>query len=248
MKRTLSLVAWITVFLVFGTASEADAQSQKTILKKKGGRPEYVDSARYRASRNDYEFRRGGVVFSYPARDVEYVQPPRPADVNSSDPQKLVKVMEDYKRMWWDVVAFRKLFPIYVQNKQTDKALALFEDMQSTLGDDIPPDMQKQYWLALRLSGKNDQLTKELAKAIAGDNRDAAAAAYLVQGDSFVARNDHKGALVDGYLRVIVLYEDVEDCRQEALEKTIRSLDALGDARAERFRKILKRETAQSKE
>jgi hypothetical protein len=132
--------------------------------------------------------------------------------------------------------------PLYVAAGESAKAALLYEDMRKIILSPMPVALQRNYWDALRSSNQSGKLDKELEEAIRNGSRDLAANAYLVRGDALAANNKRVEALVEGYLKTVVMFDDVAPVRKEALEKAIKTMEVLGDPRAERLRKMLKDE------
>ena len=103
------------------------------------------------------------------------------------------------------------------------------------------------YWQALLKTGKGARLNDLITKAIAEGGREASAAALVMRGDMLMERKEALNALKDGYLRVVVLYENVKDIQPEALYKAAKAFDSLNrTADAERMRSKLRSKYAQS--
>ena len=236
------IVAYIAVLLSAAHLTVAEP-TQKTIFKRKGREPELIDSALYRRSSNEYRITRGKVTFPVARADVEYCKPPKPEgfdQIGATD--ALETIVEKYHRRWWDVQAFRKLMPIYLKNGDHDSAIQLYQKMKPIVGSSMPPSLSRDYWRALSKAGQDQALQQELDDTIANGTRDASAWAYLMRGDILAAEGRYKKALVDGYFKTIVLFDDVASCRKDALEKAAVALQELGDYRSEKFRRILQDE------
>jgi hypothetical protein len=93
---------------------------------------------------------------------------------------------------------------------------------------------------ALIDSGRGTEVEKVIQQTIQNGAKEAVAVAYLKRGDLMVGRNNHKDALIDGYLRTILLHESVKEIQPEALYKAVKSLEALKQATyADKWRKKL---------
>ena len=105
-------------------------------------------------------------------------------------------------------------------------------------------DLAAAYWQALMKLGKTDQLEKLLKDASTKGNRQSSAAALVMRGDMIVAGSNDapeevRRALRDGYMRVVLMYQDAECSRErgEAMLKAAQCFDKLGQsARAENLR------------
>ncbi len=157
----------------------------------------------------------------------------------------LTKIVSDYRMLQWDKPAARYLVLAHLAAGNAQKA---YEACQSVLLEDKAAayrgELAAAYWQALLKLGKYEQLEGLLKKASAAGDRQASAAALVMRGDIIVSKaSDNneklKDALRDGYLRVVLMYPDVE-CRRERAEacnKAAVVFDKLGQsARAEKLR------------
>ncbi len=236
-------IAGISMLLAFGSAVMAAEQVEQTVLKRKGHEPELVDSATYRATRNEYMIKKGAAIVSLSATEVEYVKPPKPKGFDQcEDIGELEKIVQEHQRLWWDVEASKRLLPLYVKKGGHAKAIKLFRDLRSLIGHNVPVSLHREYWEALRMSDQKPKLEEELKRAVTEGSRELAAWAYIARGDLFLGQGSANQALVDGYLKTVILFDDIKSCRKEALEKTISVMDQIRDPRADNFRKALKEE------
>ena len=157
----------------------------------------------------------------------------------------LAKIVADYRMLKWDKMAGRYLALAHLAAGDAQKAVEacksiIDEDKSAAYTGDLAP----AYWQALLKLGKNDQLEGLLKKAATSGNRSASAAALVMRGDMIVAASNDapdelKRALRDGYLRVVLMYQDAE-CRRErgdAMLKAAACFDKLGQSsRAETLR------------
>jgi len=109
--------------------------------------------------------------------------------------------------------------------------------------------MVSAYWAALLAAGQNEKLRGFLDKAVQTGDIPAMSQALIMRGDMMINKAnpsnlEHRQALVDGYLRVIVLYaKDAKDVLAEALYKAAQSFDKIGQTgRAQTFRNKLQAE------
>ena len=143
----------------------------------------------------------------------------------------LKKIMQNYSMMQWDKVAAAYLAKAYINSNNAKQALSVCKKII-----DIDPtaaysgDMALYYWEALLAEGRDATLRKNLDAAIAKGNRDGQAKALLMRGNMLSKKNEFKEALVDGYLRVIVLYKKQPDARAEAMYKAINCFTQLGQS------------------
>ena len=157
----------------------------------------------------------------------------------------LSKIVADYRMLQWDKQAGRYLAMAHLAAGNAQKA---YETCESVIAEDksaaYTGDMAAAYWQALLKLGTTEQLEKLLTKAATSGNRAAAAAATVLRGDMIVAASNDapdelKRALRDGYLRVVLMYQDAECVRErgEAMVKAAACFDKLGQsARAEQLR------------
>ena len=157
----------------------------------------------------------------------------------------LAKIVTDYRMLKWDKLAGRYLATAYLAANQPQKA---YEACMSIIKEDKASawsgDLAAAYWQSLLKLGKNEELEKLVQKAISSGDRRASAAALVMRGDIVVtgcndAPDGLRKALVDGYLRVALMYADAECARErgEAMMKAAACFDKLGQAgRAEKLR------------
>lgn len=161
----------------------------------------------------------------------------------------LTKIVSDYRMLQWDKPAGRYLALAYLAAGNADKA---YSACQPIINEDkaaaYSGDLAAAYWQALLKLGKNQQLEGLLKKAATSGNRTASAAALVMRGDIIVSTSNDapdklKDALRDGYLRVVLMYQDAECAREraEACMKAAQCFDKLGQsARAEKLRQQAK--------
>ena len=157
----------------------------------------------------------------------------------------LAKIVADYRMLDWDKKAGRYLALAHLAAGNAQKAYdactpIIAEDKASAYSGDLAA----VYWQALMKLGKTDQLEKLLKDASTKGNRQSSAAALVMRGDMIVAGSNDapeevKRALRDGYMRVVLMYQDAECSRErgEAMLKAAQCFDKLGQsARAENLR------------
>lgn len=157
----------------------------------------------------------------------------------------LSKIVSNYRMLQWDKPAGRYLVLAYLSANQIEKA---YDACQPIISEDksaaYSGDLASAYWQTLLKLGKFNQLENLLKKAASGSSRQSSAAALVMRGDIIVSSsNDNpeklRQALRDGYLRVVLMYQDAE-CRRERLEaiqKAALVFDKLGQSgRAEKLR------------
>ena len=157
----------------------------------------------------------------------------------------LTKIVADYRMLQWDKPAGRYLALAHLAAGNAKKAYDMCEDIiKEDKSAGWSGDLAAAYWQALLKLGKTEELEKLLKKAATAGDRQSSAAALVMRGDIVVsgsndAPEELKKALRDGYMRVVLMYQDAE-CRRErgeAMLKAAACFDKLGQAaRAENLR------------
>ena len=211
---------------------------------------------KWHARDKKYVIEKGKITKEFKWADVTSVDFPKPAGYDkavqavesgqgASAIAVLSKIVTDYRMLQWDKPAGRYLALAYIAAGNAQKAYDVCEPIvkeDKTAG--YSGDLASAYWQALLKLGKRDQLEGLLKKAAASGNRQASAAALLMRGDIIVAAShdapeELKKALRDGYMRVVLMYQDAECVRErhEALVKAAGCFDKMGQAaRAENLR------------
>lgn len=162
------------------------------------------------------------------------------------------RIVEEYANLDWDAKALECLVQAYIKNGDAKKALAVCEkSIAANPEAAFKGPVAVSYWRALLKTGRGSKLDEVLTKAIASGDRYSSAFAHLLRGDQILEKSDSKSeqekALRDGYLRVALMYTDVKEAQPEALYKTYKAFEALGQTgRADTFRNNLKTNYAQS--
>ena len=157
----------------------------------------------------------------------------------------LSKIVTEYRMLQWDKPAGRYLAMAYIASGNAQKA---YDVCSPIVSEDKSAgwsgDLASAYWQALLRLGKKSQLETLLKKAATSGDRQSSAAALVMRGDiisqgSNDAPEALKQALRDGYMRVVLMYQD-QECRRErseAMRKAAACFDKLGQAaRAEQLR------------
>lgn len=153
----------------------------------------------------------------------------------------LQKIAEDYKMLQWDVRATMYLAIAKLRSGAPADAVKLCEQIvrdnpQAAFSSDLAP----VYWDALLQSDQTATLERLLGKAAEMGNRELAALAQLKRGDILQKKGNLKEALVDGYLRTVIVYQAIESVQPEALYKAAKCFEELGQTtHAEKMRKRL---------
>ena len=211
---------------------------------------------KWHAREKKYVIEKGKITKEFPLADVMSLDIPKPAAFDKAVAQveggqavaaipTLTKIVADYRMLQWDKPAGRYLALAYLSSGKADEA---YKACQPIISEDkksaYSGDLAAAYWQALLKLGKNEQLEGLLKKAATSGDRQSSAAALVMRGDIIVSTSNDapdklKDALRDGYLRVVLMYQDAE-CRRErgdAMLKAAACFDKLGQAaRAENLR------------
>ena len=250
-RKTHGYHARCAILVVAGMFAAASASAQNSFaVKKKDGAWTPVDKIEYRTFSDEYVITKGVTVYPIPRVDVVDLQIPRPADFDSIvaklvqplPEQGAIVAMENvanlYKMLKWDIEALTWLVPAYQKKGLEDKIINSCDSIKKITGA-VPEMLLASYWNALQKKGQVHSLQIQLDEAIEGGSRGAAAAAYMVRGDLLVEQGKKKEALLQGYLKVVILFKDIPSMQPEGLYKVWRTMSALGDRRGEKFKRKL---------
>ena len=203
-----------------------------------------------------YVIEKGKITKEFALADVTSIDIPKPAGYDkaiqaveagqgSAAIPILTKIATDYRMLQWDKPAGRYLAMAHIAAGNAQKA---YDVCSPIIAEDRSAgwtgDLASAYWQALLKLGKRDQLEGLLKKAATSGDRQSSAAALVMRGDIIVQDSNDAGeaikkALRDGYMRVVLMYQD-QECRRErgeALLKAAACFDKLGQAaRAENLR------------
>jgi len=201
------------------------------------------------------------------ADDVVEMNVEKPAEIDKAAAQiakgqaaaavpALSKIMKEYSHLQWDRTAGRYLADAYLALNNPEKALAACKDViDSDKSAAWKGELAPAYWGALLKLNKKTQLEEALVKAAASGDRYSSGAALTLRGDIAMQDGNEtpeaaKKALIDGYLRVVLMYTDAAVApllRPEALYKAAQCFEKLGQSgRADQLRGELKRVYATS--
>ncbi len=232
----------VSVLLVGHVVASAQIEG-KTVLKRTGREPELVDSASFKRSSREYRVWKGKANFLLSASEVEYCRPPKPEGFDQiADAERLAALVHKHYGLWWDIEAFKKLMPLYVATGKNQEAIRLYREMREAPGPSAPLSCTRNYWDALEQDGQKATLRRAIAETIANGNREASAWAYLMRGDLHRSEGTSEKALLEGYLRTVMIFDDITSCRRDALRKTAETMERLGDSRSDKFRRLLRDE------
>lgn len=221
-----------------------------TIVKKDGGRA--TGEITWREGSQQYLIRIGSVAVPVAGHLVDRVIVPRPPaltsaarEVHAGRPDKAIptlkEIMRTYRMMEHDLEAAAWLAEAYLKQNNPREAKRLCEDIIRTDEERAYRGrLAGVYADALLATKEFSKLRGVLDKVIKTGSRQGAAIAQVKRGDIYKQHGDTEKALVDGYLRTVVLYKAVKDVRPEALYKAAKAFEELGEQPyAERMRKLL---------
>lgn len=153
----------------------------------------------------------------------------------------LTKIMSDYEMLQWDVTAARFLAEAYLKTGKLDEAMRVCDRiLQEKPDQGITGELARVYWDVLLALDRTATLQKLLDEAVARGNRELAATALVMRGDIQLKNGNFEDALVDGYLRVVTLYQEEQKVQPEALYKAMKCFEQRGQlSHAEKMRKTL---------
>lgn len=253
--KWIRLRQWHTVLLAGVVMTLAvpcfAGQQSATLLLKNGGRAQGM--VRYLASTKGFEINDGKTTKSFRVSEIDRIilaQQPAGLEqavqaVNNGNYASaipvLVKIAEEYTMLGPDVIASQALALAYLRTNRTKEALKVCEDLIKVNPQSIQSGaFASVYWETLIIEDRISTLRTSLRDAIETGGRDVAAVALVRRGDLEMKDNNPKLALLDGYLRVILLFQDVALIQPEALYKAIKAHEKLNEVQfAERWRKRL---------
>jgi outer membrane protein assembly factor BamD (BamD/ComL family) len=237
-----------TLLLAFGTAQAADVTGSIITKDEKS----FTGVIKWKASARVYVVSTKSVDLELQREQIKEMTIPEPAGykeaikaVQEGRPQQAIAVLErvaqDYVMLQWDEPATRALAEAYLGSGDTAKALSACDKVIAAKPEAAyAGEMAPLYWQVLLKASRTSKLEDLLEQAIKSGSQEATAVALIMRGDILFAKADFKGALKDGYLRVITLHRSVRSAQPEALFKAAKAFDQLNQApRAETMRKQL---------
>ena len=242
----------LVVCLVAAAAAEAFAIQGSVSTETET----FAGDVKWHARDKKYVVEKGKITKEFKLADVTALDIPKPQGFDkavqmveggqgSAAVATLAKIVSDYRMMQWDKPAGRYLALAHLASGNAQKAYdactpIIAEDKSAAYSGDLAA----AYWQALLKLGKTEQLEKLLKDAATKGNRQSSAAALVMRGDMVVAASNDspeelRRALRDGYMRVVLMYQDADCARErgEALLKAAQCFDKLGQsARAESLR------------
>lgn len=224
---------------VTGSLVTKDEKQFNGVIKWKGSARVYVVST-------------GKLDLEFAPAQIKDITIPEPAgfkaavkDVQEGRAAQAIPVLErisqDYVMLQWDQPATRALAEAYLSGGKHAEALRACEKVITANPEAAyAGEMAPIYWQALLKADRASKLDEMLELAIKTGSPDATASALIMRGDILSAKSDFKGALKDGYLRVVTLFRAVKSAQPEALYKAAKAFDGINQAtRAETMRKQL---------
>lgn len=235
--------------LAVGAAQAADVTGSITTKEDK----QFTGVIKWRGSSKAYVVSTGKLDLEFTPAQIKEMSIPEPAGykeavkaVQEGKPQVAVPVLEriaqDYVMLQWDEPATRYLAEACLNKGDAAGALRACEKVIAAKPDAAyAGEMAPLYWQVLLKSDRTAKLEDMLEQAIKTGSPEATAYALIMRGDILAAKNDFKGALKDGYLRVITLFRlTARSAQPEALYKAAKAFDQISQAtRAETMRKQL---------
>ncbi|MDA1043618.1 MAG: hypothetical protein O3C57_00180 [Verrucomicrobia bacterium] len=153
----------------------------------------------------------------------------------------LQQICQKYEMLQHDLTAGSALARAYVETGKAAETEELYRKLKaSRRAADLPGTLVSAYWDALLKLNKSSILTREIDTMLRDGSRGAVAAAYIIKGDIQQKEGKFEDALIDGYLRTVVLYRDIKEVQPEALYKAYLCFKELNQVtRAENMQKKL---------
>ncbi len=252
--RNGAVVLLLAAAWALGAAPRAAAQVNG-IIERTSGTP-MQGALSWRPSERQYQVRTAGTgaaVSIIPLNQVSgvRVQPPatlepavraaRAGQANAATVAALETIVKDYLMLEHDLTAARWLGELLLRQGKGVEAARMFDRvLEHRQVSALPPDGVRVYWNALLEAERFPDLRRQLKWGIEEGPRPVAAAAQLLRGEMDMRGGRFREALVEGFLRTVVLFQDVRDVQPEALYKASLCFEELGESQhAEKMRKKL---------
>ncbi len=253
-QRCITQMLGCTLAVIMGVSTAwAGGPHNATIIKRDGGQAS--GKVRYLSSSKIFELQMQGgrATTTIPASDVARVvlqQPPdelAPAVAAVKRGQyaaaiaPLTQIKDDYAMFGPDVEAAQYLAKAYLGLGKAGDAVRMCDEVLRTNPEAAASgEFAGIYWDALLKEKQFSKLSRILGDAVKTGSRDVAAVALVKRGDIDMEKGEGKKALLDGYLRTILLFQDVKEIQPEALYKAVKAHEALNEHHyAEKWRKRL---------
>ena len=239
----------VVIGVLFAGASHG--RHEATIVLNTGARAQGI--VRYLPASRSFEIQAGAATREVRADEVAEVilaQPPAQlrealAQVQQRRYQQaipvLTQIVEDYAMFGPDQDAGSALMLAYLRTDRSAEALRAGETMvRRNPRLERQPAFATVYWETLLEAERLSTLRTSIEEAIRSGSREMAAVGLLRRGDLEMREGRTREALVDGYLRVVLLFRDVGLVQPEALYKAMQAHEELNEvAYAERWRQRL---------
>lgn len=231
-------------------------QVQGTIYKKDGGKA-VPGNIRYIPSRRIYEVvartgvGQGNVTIQIPEREVSRFEILKPAGFDKAEKMVsmnqhgqaipiLLPIVREYANLQWDGPALGLLGECYMKTGRIQEAIDTIDKAIKSGSQGLSAQLFNLYLDALLQKKDFVRLEKAIDSIIESGAREAAAAVQIKRGDMLKEKGKVREALVDGYLRTVLLFQEVKEVRAEAVYKALKAFEDLGQmSYAEKMRKIL---------
>jgi hypothetical protein len=249
MKLCAKCCVVALVGLVAATHASA-AEAPGTVLIKDGRA--LKGTVRWVAASKEYVIATTVATMTIPLAQVDSVVIDKPAELDAAVRQvqagqaaaavpALERLVESYAMMQWDQEAAAWLARGLVKLNQPGKAADTCRKVIAMNPDaGISGTLSMLYWDALLACNRETELRSVLNQAVVRGSREVAAVAQIKRGDMDKKAGRPKMALVDGYLRTVLLFQDIKSVQPEALYKAMKCFDEMGqNGSAEQMRKRL---------
>ncbi len=243
---TMALLATVTA----GSALAQEAHRGTIATRERT----FTGDIRWRSASRVYSVTAAGRTVEHPYRDIIGVRlevaPPqleqavRAVQGGQQAAQAipvLQRIMNSYTMLGFDRIAGRWLAQAHLDLGQAGQAVTAVEGLlrdSPTANQD--GDLMGVYVDALIKDGQLAKAERALGDIIGSGSRPAAAMAQVKRGDIQVQRGDMREALISGFLRTIILFQDIREVQPEALYKAIQAHTSLNEHHyAERWRSRL---------
>lgn len=212
-----------------------------------------ASSVTFRRQRKTYQVvdPETGAIKPFGAKRVVDVRAKRPATLAQAS--KLVKqkkfdeavpilkqIVEGSAGLRWDIQAGRLLMEIYTRQGLANEVVTTYDSIvRYSRPAWVPQDMTRWYLDALIKTGQAAKIRRRITDMLKSDHRPTLAMANLLNGDLLASEGKLKEALIEGYLRTVIIHRAITGLQPEALAKTMKALENLGDSRADRIRQML---------
>ncbi len=248
VRRSFAPAALSSLLLL---AASAVCEANRVFLVNGNVLP--FQSIEWRGADKQYRLTTAQSVLPVALKDVDHLEVDRPADFDKAAKMveagqnaaaiPILKAIEDkYEMLVWDAQAAGLLGRAYIAQKDFSRAADAIETvLKRSKPETVPLTTLRAYWEALAGLKRNEDLRKALDAAIGQGTRPAAAQAYLVRAGVEKAAGKTEEAAAD-YLKIVLLFDNLNEVQAEALAGAAETLEALKDPRAQELRTRLVKE------